>query len=201
MAAPVRNWDEIRTYYITHNESLGQVADIFGVSRKAIEKKSCAEKWSTQRKLANEDVAKVACSIVMEHEAENVANQLITASQSATTLADRLMTLLSDDKVFYRRQVVLRNRDGSTEAVETVSDQPDMRAARDAAQAVRDLTTTIRNLYGIPTLPEKAAMELSKARFNLEKQKYEDGKEDEKPAEVVVRFMNAEPQEETEGEA
>lgn len=201
MAAPVRNWDEIRTYYITHNESLGQVADIFGVTRKAIEKKSSAEKWSTQRKLANEDVAKVACAIVMEHEAENVAEQLITASKSATTLADRLMTLLSDDKVFYRRQVVLRNRDGSTEAVETVSDQPDMRAARDAAQAVRDLTTTIRNLYGIPTLPEKAAMELSKARLNLEQKKYEDSKEDEKPAEVVVRFMNAEPQEEAEGEA
>lgn len=201
MAAPVRNWDEIRTYYITHNESLGQVADIFGITRKAIEKKSSAEKWSTQRKLANEDVAKVACAIVMEHEAENVAEQLITASKSATTLADRLMTLLSDDKVFYRRQVVLRNRDGSTEAVETVSDQPDMRAARDAAQAVRDLTTTIRNLYGIPTLPEKAAMELSKARLNLEQKKYEDSKEDEKPAEVVVRFMNAEPQEEAEGEA
>lgn len=201
MAAPVRNWDEIRTYYITHNESLGQVADIFGVTRKAIEKKSSAEKWSTQRKLANEDVAKVACAIVMEHEAENVAEQLITASKSATTLADRLMTLLSDDKVFYRRQVVLRNRDGSTEAVDTVSDQPDMRAARDAAQAVRDLTTTIRNLYGIPTLPEKAAMELSKARLNLEQKKYEDSKEDEKPAEVVVRFMNAEPQEEAEGEA
>ena len=201
MAAPVRNWDEIRTYYITHNESLGQVADIFGITRKAIETKSSAEKWSTQRKLANEDVAKVACAIVMEHEAENVAEQLITASKSATTLADRLMTLLSDDKVFYRRQVVLRNRDGSTEAVETVSDQPDMRAARDAAQAVRDLTTTIRNLYGIPTLPEKAAMELSKARLNLEQKKYEDSKEDEKPAEVVVRFMNAEPQEEAEGEA
>lgn len=195
MAAQIKNWDEIRSYYITHNESLASVADHFGITRKAIEKKSGKEKWSLLRQEATKEVAKEACAIVMESQAEQVADQLIAAAQSSAKLADRILTLLADEKVFYRRQVMVRNRDGSMEPMETISDQPDMRAARDCAQAVRDLTTTIRGLWGIPTLPEQAAMELSKARLKLEQQKYEDSKEDEKPAEMVVRFVNEESKE------
>lgn len=182
------NWEEIRVYYITHNETLDEVAAHFNLSKGNLRIHSKNGKWSVQKKEAQQKVAQQACEIVLNSQGKKVARQLIDTAESTQLLGGTLREALSDPLLLRRRQVILRNEDGTTYSQDIVTDQIDSRAARDMASAMKDLAYTIRNLYGIPTLPEEAAMKLAEAKHSLEREKYDDSKEDSAPAEIVVRF-------------
>ena len=51
---------------------------------------------------------------------------------------------------------------------------------------MKDLAVTVRNLYGILTEPERAAMEIAAARLALERQKVNEGTPDDNDTGVVV---------------
>lgn len=118
---------------------------------------------------------------VRKAQVKSDAQKLISLARSADKLGSAIDHALSDTEQLYRYVVSDQLGDGVSETTCKTFAKLDTRSARDLAGALKDLTSVVRNLYGLPTIQEQNAMDIAAARLEMDRQRarLDDGDEDE----------------------
>ncbi len=131
--AKQRNWEKIKAEYITGNLSLRKTAEKFGVPKATLFQRASKENWY-QEKLDSK--SKVVASAV-----QNAEEKQIRVATKELELLDKIEACLdkalSDVDQFNRHIVQEHAGRGKTETSEMLFSKMDMRALKDAVQALR----------------------------------------------------------------
>lgn len=176
------NWEDIKAEYVTSDISYRNLADKHGVNHSTLIKRAGKDKWVAARKKYKNAVV----NKVVQKTATARANKLAALQEAADGMGHVINRVLKDAEQFNRHIVTIGTGAGASDAEERIYKKADARAIRDMAAAMKDLAVTVRNLYGILTEPERAAMEIAAARLALERQKVNEGTPDDNDTGVVV---------------
>ena len=162
------DWKSIKTEYITDTTtSYRKLAEKHGVAYMTIVKKAGAEGWVQLRKEhANNVVAKA-----LDKNARENARRLARMQRSADKMSGVIEHIFDDTDQFYRHIVTEGTGFGESKTECRVMQKVDTRSIKDLTSAMKDLTLVLRNLYDIPTVQEKSAMDIAAERLHLDQQK------------------------------
>jgi CRISPR/Cas system-associated protein endoribonuclease Cas2 len=161
------DWEALKTEYVTTDISSRSLADKYGVSRSTLMKRAASEKWSDARKQYKSGVVAKAVKRVQARD----VNKLSKLRSAADQMAGVINNVFKDSQQFNRHIITEGLGMGATSVYERVYEKADAKAIRDLAGAIKDLTAAMRNLYDIPTVTEKAGMDMAKERLELDRTK------------------------------
>ena len=163
------DWAALKEEYVAGQMSYRFLSRERGVPYDALRRRAGAEGWTALRL------------------ARHGADKLEGLRRSADLVARRISNMLEDEQQFHRH-LVRYGRDGEFGVEERVMEKVDTRALKDAVNAIKGMTHVMRDLNGLPTEPEKAAMEVAAARLKLEERKAgtEEGREGESGVVVLA---------------
>ena len=165
----VPNWAALKEEYVAGQMSYRALATQRQVPYGALRKRAGAEGWVALRR------ARHAC------------DKLDGLRRSADLITRRIGDMLEDEQQFHRH-LVRYGRDGEFGVEERVMGKVDTRALKDAVSAIKGMTHVMRDLHGLLTEPERAAMEVAAARLRLDERKAgaEEGREGESGVVVLA---------------
>lgn len=161
MGAPKIPWDEIRTKYIAGRQSCRELAEEYGIRAKMVSDRCAKEGWRADRKAYRESTGKKALAQASRAQARELAGLL----RASDRMVQELERLLQDNEQFYRYL------SGEETTEERVFKKADTKAMRNVATALREMTSVMRNLYGLPTQAEAESQRVAAERLELEKEK------------------------------
>lgn len=163
----VVDWAAIEAEYVTGAATYAALSRKYGVHPTALGKRASAFEWRKKREKYREKIARKS----VEKSANKKINKLASLQTSADKLAGRIATMLEDDKAFNKYLVEVGRGRGEYSTEERTFSKTDTKALRDVVAALKDLTATMRNLYGIATEQEAAQLEIARERLQLDKAK------------------------------
>ncbi|MBR4442529.1 MAG: hypothetical protein IKS52_04585 [Clostridia bacterium] len=171
----------IRQAYITGKLNYKQLCEKYGVPYSTLSKVAQNEKWHESRKNYREEVAKKA---LLRAQARDV-DHLAALREGADSLAGTVKAVLGSEEQLYTWAGVLREADGSEYFQEMQLGTIDTKKLKDLADALKSLTSTIRNLYNLPTQAESTAQEIALRRIQLEEKRAQ-AEEPDKKIEIIM---------------
>lgn len=150
-------WDVIKAEYITGQCSCQDLSEKYDIVPRTIQERCRREGWAKARKDYRKRVVQ---AMIKKREKEDI-KQLSGLRTAATSMADVLKDISA--KVSFLSE----DDSGLTTA--------DTRMLRDVVMSLRDLTATIRDLYGIPNAEEASRMRVAEERLELERQRLDNG--------------------------
>lgn len=164
-------WDKIRAEYITTQAGYRKLAEKWGVSWRTLAERSKREGWREERKKYEARVVKTTVKKVADTVAKEQADKLLQLKAAADSMGEVIAAIFDDASQFHRH-IVTRGLGMGVTAVECKEmEKVDTRAIKDLTGALKDLSYVMRNLYDLPTVKERAAMEAAAKRLELEKSK------------------------------
>lgn len=160
------NWEELQTEYVTTNTSYRKMAAKYGMHPNTIFNMAKKQGWTDARKQYREKIVTKATDSCATKDAQ----KLVRLQLAADGLASAIDVALQD-KQQLQRHLVHEGNGSERKLVERELQKIDARAARDLAAALKDLTATMRNLYGLPSKQEQDELEIKRQRLELEKQR------------------------------
>ena len=176
------DWEALKAEYVTGDLSYRQMAEKHELSASTLMKVGAREAWAEARKKHR---GNVVARTVRRIEGRKV-DKLVRLQHSADKMVTRIETVLGDDLQFNRYLVTEGSGPGDFETVEKQFGKVDTKALRDMVGAIKDMTTVMRNLYGLLTEPERSAMDIAVARLKLDERKAAQGDTDEDETGVVI---------------
>lgn len=183
MATEKEIWNDIRSEYITTNTSYRKLAEKYGISETSVANHGKKEKWAEKRRKHKQKIVDKTTNKLANKEAAKLAK----LAKAADKLTDVINKTLADTQQFNRYLVTESTYDAelkqsTTTLEEKIYKKVDTKAVKELTASLKDLVTVIRNVNDIPTIREKAAMDIAAERLNMDKQKADMGnnKEDVK---------------------
>lgn len=180
------DWSAIRLEYITGNISYRKLAEKHQMSERTLMHAARREGWHKKREEWREKTVAKAAQKASARVAAKEADKLVKMRLAADSMADVLERVLDDVDQFKRHLITTGLGDGVTKTECRVEDKFDTRAIKDTTTALRDLTTALRNLYELPTVQERQAMDIAAERLRLDQAKTRMGDDDEQATGVVM---------------
>ena len=164
------DWRKLKMAYVTGTESYRALAKRCGVSASTLSKVATKEGWPKARAAYGDKVAAQTAEAMCARASAREVDRLEKLRVAADGVADRMAELIADEEQFFRH-IVTKGTGEDAEAAERVFKKADVRALKDFSAALQTMTRTMRDLWGMPTLVEKSAMDLAAERlkFDLEK--------------------------------
>ena len=167
----MHNWSKIKAEYIASDMSYRELAEKHGVSRGDVCKRGADEGWVEARRKHREKVIEKTCQKVADRESERLAK----IGQLAYKALDVAMEAFEDEKQFNRYIVTEGRGLGESETVEREFRKVDAKALKDFTTVIKDLTSVLRNVYGLPTQAEAEAQRIASERLALDRRKLDEG--------------------------
>lgn len=174
-------WDAIKTEYITTKISYRKLAAKWDVSFRTLADRAKREGWPGERERYQGDVVTQTVQKLADSVSSDKANKLFELQLSADRMG-QVISAVFDDVAQFNRHIVGKD--------EQVYKKVDTRAIKDLASAMKDLTYVLRNIYDLPTLSERSAMDIAAQRLQLDRAKANADKEDEN--EISIEFYTPE---------
>lgn len=149
-------WGVIRADYITGDESYRKLAERYGVPLGTIQRRCMVEGW---KKMRDQYRADVVAGLLQKHTEEDIRHL-----DDLRTAASSMAVVLKD----ITEKVAEIAGDGGINRAKTG-------AAKDVVTAIKDLTSAMRDLYGIPNTEDAARIRIAEERLELERQRLEQG--------------------------
>ena len=164
------DWDAIKQEYISTNISQRELAEKYGVSVSSLGKKCASEGWSWLRKKFRKKVEKKTMEKISRKKACELAK--------IGVCADKLVRLIDDslnDTATVRQTIVKivpsEDDEDEAEVEEYCLQKLDTKYLRQMTAAMKDLMEILRDVYGKPNTVERANMQYTRERLDLEKAK------------------------------
>ena len=164
------DWDAIKQEYISTNISQRELAKKYGVSVSSLGKRCSSEGWSGLRKKFRKKVEKKTMEKISRKKACELAK--------IGACADKLVRLIDDslnDTATVRQTIVKivpsEDDEDETEVEEYCLQKLDTKYLRQMTAAMKDLMEILRDVYGKPNTVERANMQYTRERLDLEKAK------------------------------
>lgn len=164
------DWDAIKQEYISTNISQRELAEKYGVSVSSLGKKCASEGWSVLRKKFRKKVEKKTMEKISRKKACELAK--------IGDCADKLVRLIDDslnDTATVRQTIVKivpsEDDEDEAEVEEYCLQKLDTKYLRQMTAAMKDLMEILRDVYGKPNTVERANMQYTRERLDLEKAK------------------------------
>ena len=174
-------WEQIEAEYITTKISYRDLAEKYGISASTLMKRGTKYKWADKRKRYRQSVVTKAASKARNKESSKLAN----LQRAADGMGEVIAGILKDTQQFNRH--IVQTRDGDIwDAEERVYKKFDTKAIRDITTSIKELTTAVRNLYGLLTEPERSAMDIAVARLALDQRKAAESNDDYSSGVIIL---------------
>jgi len=163
------------------------LAEKYGVSIKVIERKSAKEKWVEQKKCYINKVFNKTIDKISEKEVD----KLVKLQKAADSMSNVIANVFDDLDQFNRHLVQTKeiSQDSQTCGVEEkIYKKVDTKAIKDMTAAMKNLTTTVRNLYDIPTAYEQSARDMAANKLKMEQEKMQREAEKGNVEDVVIKL-------------
>lgn len=164
-----------------------ELAAKYHVSNAAIYRRSKPEEWVIKREQFKRKTEAKLAEKLSERQAADDAIKLISLRRSADAMAGVIERTMQDAQQFNRYIISEGIGGGATETECRILDKVDTKAIKDLTGAIKDLTTIMRNLYDLPTIQERAAMENAAARLKMDQQ---NAQKEESAGAVTVEFVD-----------
>lgn len=164
-----KKWEKIRNEYVTGDIGYRPLAAQHGVPLKTLAYRAKQERWPELREKHRESVA---TDLLRQTHDEQVSRQyahLLKLQESADKLVTIAGAVMEDENS-------CKDRYG----------RYDPRRLRELATAVRELLTITRNVYDLPSIQERSAMEIAVERLKLDQRKVEQAETDKNEGIEVV---------------
>ena len=181
------NWGKARKEYVTTRVGQQRIADKYGVSLTTVQRRACKEHWTEQRQEYRDSVTDKAIRKSANKEAALLAKEFDTVSALSDTLNKAVKSVGQFNKYIVSDMV----GDGVSKTYEAKFDKTDMKALKDAAQAVRIIEQIKRSIKGIMTEEQKQQLIMAREKLDMEKKKVEQNAPD-KNVKVVFDSSDAE---------
>lgn len=149
--------------------SLRDLSAKYGVSRSAITKQSKKGEWVAKRGQYRAKTEAKLAEKLADMQAADDALKLISLKRSADAMAGIIERTMNDTQQFNKYIISEDLGGGATQTECRIMDKVDTKAIKDLTGAIKDLTSIMRNLYDLPTIQEKAAMQIASERLNMDK--------------------------------
>jgi hypothetical protein len=148
-----------------------EMAEKHGIPYFTIRSRATKERWGDERKKHRLKLAETTLKKDRSRRASACIKQLQTMGRAAEHATHAIERICSDAEQFNRHLVQVRDAEGTQDVQERVYTKGDTRALRELAAAMKDLVSVIRDVHGVPTLQDQAAMELAREKMELDRQK------------------------------
>lgn len=200
------DWATIKTEYVTTTISYRKLADKWAIPRRTLEQRAKMDCWTAERDEYQGKTAAATIARVSRKTSITNAQKLIQLQEGTVKLSDFIVEQLAKDpKQFFRH--IVQTRDGdSWDAEERIFKKLDTKSLKELTGAMRDLGMLMRDLFEIPTLMERAAMDIAAERLRMDQQKAEIDNPDAQESGVIeipainITPVEDEPEEEAQGE-
>lgn len=171
------NWEAIKTEYITTSISYRKLADKWGVSFRTLGDRAKREDWVDERNRHRNNVVMSTVQKVAARTSSTNANRLLRLQEAADSMGKVIAEIFDDKEQFARHIITEGIGEGVTKVEERLYKKIDTKAIKDLTGAMKDLAYVLRNIYDIPTVQEKSAMDIAAERLQLDKAKVSSGAE------------------------
>ena len=176
------DWSKARKEYVTTRVGQQTIANKYGVSLTTVQRRACKEHWTEQRQDYRNSVTDKAIRKSANKEAALLAKEFDTAS----ALSDVLNKAVKSVDQFNKYIVSDMVGDGVSQTYEARFDKIDMKALKDAAQAVKIIEQIKRSIKGIMTEEQKQQLKMAREKLDLERAKSMIGDDDDNETGVIV---------------
>ena len=176
------DWSKARKEYVTTRVGQQTIANKYGVSLTTVQRRACKEHWTEQRQDYRNSVTDKAIRKSANKEAALLAKEFDTAS----ALSDVLNKAAKSVNQFNKYIVSDMVGDGVSQTYEARFDKIDMKALKDAAQAVKIIEQIKRSIKGIMTEEQKQQLKMAREKLDLERAKSMIGDDDDNETGVIV---------------
>jgi len=184
------DWEAIKSEYITTSISYRKLAEKWGVSFRTLADRAKREGWPIERDNYRNSVVTRTVQIVSSRTSSTNANRLLRLQEAADSMSKVIAEIFNDTKQFNRHIITQGLGEGATVVEERQYEKIDTKAIKDLTGAMKDLAYVLRNIYDIPTVQEKSAMDIAAERLQLDKAKADAEKTDDK--EISIEFFTPE---------
>ena len=167
LAANDTQWDIIKTEYIVGKCSCQELCEKYDIPARTMQDRCRREGWTKSRKAYRQKLV----DNLIKNQAKEDAKHLGSLRSAATSMAGVL------EEIAGRVAFVMDGDDGYN---------ADTKSVKDVVTALKDLTATIRDLYGLPNVEEAARIRIAEERLELDRQRYDNGEDD-----AVIRVIMA----------
>jgi hypothetical protein len=166
-----RDWTSLKNEYAVTNTSLRRMAESHGIPFNTIKDRAKRDEWTIARKTYRDTYTKNTIQKTASKAASACAKQLSAMGRAAELATHVIERMMVDSDQFRRHLVQTRDANGSLDVQERVFDKYDTKALREFTSALKDLVRVIRDVYGLPTIKEQAAMDIALKRLLLYERK------------------------------
>lgn len=157
-----RNWEQVKTVYLSGTESLRALAERFGIPAGTLCARAAREKWSAEKQHSTQTAEPLAA-------ARDCVDRLLAAVQQALNEETALQAT---------RQIKCKSKaDGPDGVIDRnwVEQEPsgaiDIGRVKEFASVLEELISLKRDLYDLPTGAEAERRQLAKEKLEMAKQK------------------------------
>ena len=166
-----RNWIPLKNEYAVTNTSLREMAQKYGIPFNTIRDRAFKDKWGPARKEFRDKLIQSTIKKTASRRASVCVRQLVRVGKSAELAMRAIERMLGDNQQFRRHIVQVRDSEGAQDVQERVYEKYDTKALRDLAATLKNLVAVIRDVHGLPTIKEQAAMDIVLKRLLLYERK------------------------------
>lgn len=166
-----RDWSALKSEYAVGTLSYRKLAEKHGVSFYTLRERAKRDDWPGARKAYRDKVVQKTVHKAASKAATTHAKQVARLQRLNDGIAAMIEAALADAEAAFLHLVQTRAADGAQDVVEKRFRKPDTKGIRELAAALRDIQYTIRDAYSLPTLQEKAAMDIAAQRLELDRAK------------------------------
>lgn len=185
---PKIDMSPIETEYVTGNINYSDLAKRHGISVGTLGTYAKANNWVKKREEWRQKAAKKA----QDKAATIRSNELLSVALASDKLAELIRETVFDEGQFNLHLVQTSvNEDGAT--ISTTEEKQfrkrDTKAIRDLVNSLKELTSVIRNVHGLPTVAEAEAQRIAAERLKMDQQKMQQESENRNAA-IDVHFAD-----------
>lgn len=165
------DWDLIKMDYVSDPQSsLKNISEKYGIRYRTVADKSKADDWfATKKKFQAEVIEKATAKLTAKATAKK-GNELADVIMAATNIAEAILNKTKDPDQFCR-YIVQEGTADSYGSAEYVFGKMDMRSAKDALSALKNVEEMVRGFYNIQKAETLQKANLEREKFEWEKQK------------------------------
>lgn len=188
------SWEKLKSEYVSGSLSYRKLADKHGIPFSTLSDQARMGGWYTARKAYRDKVVKKTLQKIAVKQAQHSAKQIQLLQDTADELVACINKAMKDKNQLQRQLVREQEKsvmpDGTscskTQMVEREFESINYVGLEKMANTLKSITESIRNLYHIPTMQEKAAMDMAEEKLKLEQHKAAFGEQDDDNTGVIV---------------
>jgi len=154
------DWNAIKAEYITTDISYRKLAEKWGVSFRTLGDRAKREGWVDERNRHRNNVITSTVQKVAARTSSTNADRLLRLQSAADSMGKVIAEIFDDTEQFTRHIFTEGLGMGETKVEERQFKKIDTKAIKDLTGAMKDLAYVLRNIYDIPTVQEKSAMDI-----------------------------------------